>query len=333
MTFELRDHPLFICGHPKSGTSLVAALLDSHPHLVVYPEESVFFRRYLPRSAGRTLEERLELAERYLIHIFTWNRENPPPSQEGYPDRDYTAIPYEAVCAAMRELVMGRGVRHPGDLLSAAVLGFGRVTGQWTEASRYWVEKTPYNERFADKIFEWWPQAKCIHVVRDPRDNYASYRRKHPSWSPEFFTWNWQRSLEDGLRNCERYGDSRYWLLRYEDMASAPESFVEQLCTFLAIDFHPVLLCPSRVGVPWKGNTMFDDRFQGISTSPIGRWRDSLVSRDVAVIEMLALSQMDKLSYLRSASYSFPVVLRVWRWKLRRWLSKVKAMVLKREVI
>jgi len=39
----LRDHPVFLGGHPKSGTSLLRALLDSHPQLVVYPEESGFF--------------------------------------------------------------------------------------------------------------------------------------------------------------------------------------------------------------------------------------------------------------------------------------------------
>jgi hypothetical protein len=44
----LRDHPVFICGHPKAGTSLVRSILDSHPQLIVYPEETVFFRRYLP---------------------------------------------------------------------------------------------------------------------------------------------------------------------------------------------------------------------------------------------------------------------------------------------
>lgn len=45
---ELRDRPIFICGHPKSGTSLLRNLLDFHPQLVVYPEESRFFRQFLP---------------------------------------------------------------------------------------------------------------------------------------------------------------------------------------------------------------------------------------------------------------------------------------------
>ena len=36
----LPDRPVFICGHPKSGTSLLRAMLDSHPELLVYPELS-----------------------------------------------------------------------------------------------------------------------------------------------------------------------------------------------------------------------------------------------------------------------------------------------------
>ena len=48
----LRDSPIFICGHPKSGTSLLRSILDSHPEIIVYPEETGFFRRYLPNSDG-----------------------------------------------------------------------------------------------------------------------------------------------------------------------------------------------------------------------------------------------------------------------------------------
>ena len=40
MDVPLRDRPVFICGHPKSGTSLLRNLLDSHSELVVYPEET-----------------------------------------------------------------------------------------------------------------------------------------------------------------------------------------------------------------------------------------------------------------------------------------------------
>ena len=50
---ELRDSPVFIAGHPKSGTSLLRSVLDSHPELVAYPEETSFFRRYLPKTSRK----------------------------------------------------------------------------------------------------------------------------------------------------------------------------------------------------------------------------------------------------------------------------------------
>ena len=74
---NLRDHPLFICGHPKAGTSLARAVFDSHPQLVVFPEETSFFRRFLPLAEGLDLEGQLNLAEKMLIHIFRWNQANP----------------------------------------------------------------------------------------------------------------------------------------------------------------------------------------------------------------------------------------------------------------
>jgi len=322
MPSEIRDHPVFICGHPKSGTSLLRSLLDSHPQLVVYPEESVFFRRYRQRTAGLSLTEKLNAAERYLLHIFTWNQENPLESQAGFPDRDYSAIPYDAVQDAFREIALPESIRHDGDILAAAVLAFGRVTGQWTDAARHWVEKSPYNEQFAAQIFAWWPEAKCIHVVRDPQDNHVSYRRKHPDWQPEFFAHNWRRSTQQGFANRQRYGDARYWLLRFEDLLRNPEETLEILCRFLAIDSAPELSQPSRAGETWAGNSMFGQRFDSISQKPIGRWRESLEAPDAAVIETIDGALMEKLSYPLVSGRPLAARWRALTWPLRqRWAA------------
>ena len=49
------ERPVFVVGYPKSGTTLVVSLLDGHPQLVVFPEETEFMRaigspyaRFLP---------------------------------------------------------------------------------------------------------------------------------------------------------------------------------------------------------------------------------------------------------------------------------------------
>ena len=85
MDKSLRDRPVFIGGHPKSGTSLLRSLVDSHPQLVVYPEETMFFRGFLPKAKGLSLEQKLVLADQLITHIFEWNQTKPPAHQAGFP--------------------------------------------------------------------------------------------------------------------------------------------------------------------------------------------------------------------------------------------------------
>ena len=322
---DLRDRPVFICGHPKAGTSLLRAVFDSHPQLIVYPEETVFFRRFLPRTAGLDLEGQLALADETLIHIFQWNRAHPVPSQASFPDRDYSEIPYDQVRRQMRSLA-GERCLHPGDVLSAAVLAYGQVSGLATPSTRAWVEKSPYNEFYAVQIFSWWPEARCIHILRDPRDNYVSYRRKHPDWQPEFFAANWQRSTCAGLENRQRFGAARYHILRYEDLTQAPEAALRRLIDFLHIDWDPSLGAPTRAGAQWAGNSMFSDQFQGISAAPVARWRRDLSLQDAAVIEIMARSPMDQFQYQREVDGAAALVARGRSlvWPLRRRLSRLK---------
>jgi hypothetical protein len=296
---ELRDSPVFIAGHPKSGTSLLRSVLDSHPELVTYPEETSFFRRYLPKAAGKSQLEKTVLSAKYVTHIFEWNQANPPAHQAGFPDRDYSHIPVAEVRKVVNQLV-AENFRHDGDMLSAIILAYGQVTGQITWATHRWVEKTPYNEYYAAQIFEWWPKALMVHTVRDPRDNFASYRRKHSNWSPDAFAMNWARSTLAGLDNLARYTANRYLLLSYEDLVTNPDEELRQLCQFLRISDDPSLRRPERGGKPWKGNSMFTDQFETISAAPVGRWKETLSPEDVATLELVAGPVMRHLGYTLS---------------------------------
>jgi hypothetical protein len=325
---ELRDHPIFICGHPKAGTSLLRAVFDSHPQLIVYPEETIFFRRFLPQAQGMDRGQQLALAEKLLIQIFKWNRENPDPSQAGYPDRDYSAISFETVRQAMYQFAENRW-EHSGDTLSAAMLAFGQVSGQLRPETRRWVEKSPYNEYYAEQIFAWWPEARCIHILRDPRDNYVSYQRKHASWSAEFFAANWRRSTLAGAKNQQRFGANRYLILRYEDLAQSPEALLKQLVEFSGVEWNPALTSPTRAGQQWQGNSMFAEQFQNISAAPVARWKEKLAPEDAAVIELMNRRLMHTWQYPLSAGQSIlsHTILkarwRVFSWPIRRRISRV----------
>lgn len=318
----LRDRPVFLGGHPKSGTSLLRALLDSHPQLVVYPEETVFFRRFFPQSISLDFPAKLDLAKKTLTHIFTWQRENQPVSQEGYPDRDYSAISFDEVNTVMVDILSRAGCRHEGDFLCAAILAYGKVSGLWQEGAHRWVEKSPYNEYYAKQIFAWWPEARCIYIVRDPRDNHTSYQRKHPDWSAEFFASNWKRSVDACQNNVSTYGKQRCLLIRYEDLVQKPEETLKQVTNLLGIDDNPTLAQPTRAGDAWKGNSMFADQFNAISAIPLGRWKETLDSTDAAVIEIMAADQMRGLDYEPLTAHSLLSKWRAATWHIRRRFRK-----------
>jgi hypothetical protein len=286
----------FICGHPKSGTSLLLTLLDSHPQLVVYPEESHFFRRFNSEASGLEIEGKKKLAQDLILHIFTWNQDNPPPSQSGFPDRDYSSVNYSRVRDVFSEFLFDLKHEHH-HILSSAVLAFGEVSHQLSPITLRWVEKTPYNENFAEGIYSSWPDAKCIHIVRDPRDNFSSYRRKQPDWSPISFARSWRQSTQRGWKNQQRYGDRRYLLIRYEDLVEEPEDIIEEIINFLGIDDDPILRRPTRNGEPWGGNSMFGERFEGVSRSPIGRYKSQLNQDTIAMLEASLFPEMNRLGY------------------------------------
>jgi hypothetical protein len=294
MINTLRDSPVFICGHPGAGTNLLRAMLESCPAVIVYPEETNFFRMYLPNASGKSLEKKLELADRYLIQIFQWNRRNAPEHQAGFLDRDYSGIAFAEVQRTLRELV-SQQFRHDGDMLSAAMLAFASVTGQLSPASRYWLEETPFNEWFARQIFELWPRAKCIHVVRDPRDNYVTYRQKHPEWTARFFAATWERSTRLGLASADKYGPERYWLVSYEQFATRPEETWRSLCQYLGIADDA-----ARQNLTWKSNPLAPEHSSSIRPVPIGRWKEELSPAQVAAIEGVARTGMRAMGYNQS---------------------------------
>ena len=297
--FELS--PVFICGHPKSGTSLLRNLLDSHPQLIVFPEETTFFRHLYPRIKDEKPAEALELAVAHLTRFFEWNRESPPEHQAGFYDRDYSHVDDQQVKARMRAYLETEGVRHPGDYLTASARALASNFGLEAVEQKKWVEKTPYNERYADLIFSWWPDARCLHIVRDPSDNYASYRRKQTHWQSGFFANSWARSIAAGFENQMNYGKDRYMILRYEDLVGDLDMVLASVCDFLAVEFVESLKIPTRMGFAWGGNSMFDTVFDTVSAAPVGRWRKDLSRADAALIQLIAQKYIRPLGYAQDA--------------------------------
>ena len=49
------EKPVFICGHRKTGTTMLINLFDNHPDLLVYPDDSGFWYVYYPLFDGENI--------------------------------------------------------------------------------------------------------------------------------------------------------------------------------------------------------------------------------------------------------------------------------------
>jgi len=161
-------NPIFICGYPKSGTTLLLSLLDSHPELLVFPEELKFFKKVYIAKKSYKINIILSKTGAYVPSI----------GKVKFPsgNRDYSSIDGKAYLSALKEKLHKAG--NDKELLLAIFDNWKEYTNIDLNNVKYFVEKTPFNEFYLNTILKWFPTAKFIHIVRDPRDNFLSYKKK-----------------------------------------------------------------------------------------------------------------------------------------------------------
>lgn len=294
--------PVFICGYPKSGTTLLLALLDRHPQLLVFPEESKYFKLVLDHPNRCNPEYILTHTGAKSLRLGEFRYTS------GY--RDYSGVDFEAFQSFLITQWSAGEQSEPG-LLETLMDTYGHATHQ-TE-KKYWVEKTPLNERYLKRVDSWWPDLRAIYILRDPRDNYCSYRRqktaqyqakqgqllkngtKSSSKSnqqnsdnskhlllDEFIAY-WLESI-NAWRNFSRR-HSQCLLIRYDDLVLSPRTEMGRICEFLEISWDDTLLEPTRNGSLWTGNSMYGTKFAGVSKSSLGRYKKELVSEEIKYLD------------------------------------------------
>jgi hypothetical protein len=161
-----------------------------------------------------------------------------------------------------------------------------------------WGDKSLHSELHAEQIFAEFPDARFIHIVRDPRDRYASERRKFSS-NEASATARWLGSVSAAQRNQQRYPE-RYMVVRYEDLASKPEETVRWVCDFIGEPYVSEML--QMRGAPEHleqgGDSSFEHIEPGeISTRSIGRFPNVISGKEIAFIQMIAGRQMADFAY------------------------------------
>ncbi|HUI42629.1 MAG TPA: sulfotransferase [Terriglobia bacterium] len=172
-----------------------------------------------------------------------------------------------------------------------------------------WADSTPTNAPHMLRIQRDFPEARFVHIVRDPRDVALSLDRR--GWSRPL-PWDRKRSLlaaglywEWIVRKGRAYGarlGPHYLEVRYEDLVDRPREELARVCEFIQHDLDYDHVQRTRIGSVRTPLTAFkEDLARGIF-QPVGRWKNSFPPDQLRWFESLVGDYMQELGYQLSGA-------------------------------
>lgn len=271
----MTSSPIFIGGPDRSGTTLLYALLASHPNISM-ARRSNMWRFFYGRYGDLATPENFERCLHDMTHYHKMRHLRADPERIR---REFRA-----------------GAPTYGRLFALLHEHHAERAGK-----PRWGDKSLHIEHYTGDIFAEFPDARVIQMVRDPRDRYASVRKRFGKDTPRLgaATARWLRAMRRGRLNLRRYPD-RYRIVRYESLASRPEETLRAICDFLGEEYAPVMLT-MRGAADYHdsgGNSSFDPIEPGvISTRSIGRFRSVLSAGEIAFIQLVCGPEMAACEY------------------------------------
>jgi len=208
-----------IVGCPRSGTSLLAVMLDSHPEVAVPPETSFLGPiacLYGPSATVRRNFFEAVTADR--LGLSNWS--------------DF---------GLDRDAFLGRLEAIEPFTVSAGLRAFYAMYAE-AEAKPRCGEKTPGYVFLMPELAALLPEARFIHVIRDPGDTALSWRKTWfaPSQDLALLGAEWKKHVEAGRRGSGLV--RRYIELRFEDLVLQPEATLKRVCEFISLPWNPAML-------------------------------------------------------------------------------------------
>ena len=288
------ERACFIAGQAKSGTTLLVALLDSHPELLVLPEETAYFPTVLTKYAPRGRRAQFDyLTKQSLSNVLFGG-----PCKWG--KRSYATFPrnrfFETFeCAAFDP------ANAQEDLLVLMVKAYAATLGRSLDTVTLWVEKTPANRNHVSAIVTRFPNAKILITLRDPRAILAAQialekTRQTGRFSTYYVIAHWRvaAKLARRVRDAEVPG----FVVQYERLVCEPARTMEEVCAYLEIEFdRDIVLTPTKVGRFWSGNSAARTNFSEISTEPVSRWKRELSNDEIGWAEWHCRDLMPDFGY------------------------------------
>lgn len=282
--------PFFILSNPRSGSSLLRVICDSHPEITVPPEcgfTEWWYEKYKDWKSKDNKTKRLD--------IFCLDLE----SSRKFETWDFDFQHF-------KNLVMDYKPQNYADLVALVHISFGLKKNKkikvWGDKNNYFINKTD----LLDRLF---PEAKFIFIVRDGRDvatSYISlknlktdspYAPKLPSEINEIAL-EWKENNTKVISFLSGLEENNILTLRYEDLVIGLEDNCKLICDFLNVPFDAQMLEYYKIGLEplhtldWKKKTL-----KSPDKLAIGKYKKLLSSEEIGLFNSLAGKKLKEFGY------------------------------------
>lgn len=266
------DRPVFIVGMERSGTSLLRSILNASASLAVAPETH-FVNRWVPQWHRRDPADPLVFDE-------FWERF----SVSGH----FAKLQLDAHAAA--QALRGADVSSWADVHIGLLRAFAAAHGKDRLG-----EKVPAYSCHIEMLFRWYPDARIIYSVREPRAVVASHLALDEPWARgtdyELIR-KWRKRAAGALRWA---GHPQVVVIRYEDLIAEEEATLIRICRFIDIPLEPDMLGGRRGGDTREGGSL--DPASAVVPTQVEAWRGRISARQADLIAFGTRRQATALGY------------------------------------
>lgn len=258
--------PFFIVGVGRSGTTLLMSMLNAHPDVAMLAETH-FVRRYIIHTRRMPVHEAIQTVKQdHQLKRFDFEIEDYLRTQDSHNlDRADWIDLYWAILDHVREL---KGKNIVGD-------------------------KDPKLVQYLPALKHFFPQAKILHIVRDPRDVVLS--RQKAGWSRDRslishgLTYRLQYGL--GHKQGSRLFGENYLEIKYEALITEPHTTLSKVCDLIGVQYDPQMLnffdlaaeIVAEDEQEWKQNVT-----RPLLTDNYEKWKTSMPRNQLICVEALS---------------------------------------------
>lgn len=281
--------PIFVIGTPRSGTTLMARVLNRHSRIFMPGETHFFPDIYAQRDKLGELPE--EAASNRVWDRLTslYRRYNEPKDQA-------------RIDAILEDAKSREHLRTSMQSYREVFSTFMEIQTE-REGKVRWGNNTPKDLFYVEDILEFYPDAQFIICVRDIRDFLKSYQGKwkvtadsevdrlKKLYHPVITSLLWKSSMRklDAIRR--KLPENKLLTVRYEDMVSQPEVIMKKVCEYIGEDFDAQML-----DINFSNSS--DQKSQtGIYARSVSSWKGKLSSEEVWIAQRLGGQQMQSFGY------------------------------------